>query len=287
MARSRTRRAGILVPAAILLVLLAVLAGIIGVVWHFVTGSRVIVIPPSQQCIVTVNGTSASLDLEQSGNAAIIVAESIRRGLPPRAASIALATAMQESGLRNLDHGDRDSVGLFQQRPSQGWGSVSDLMNPWYSSGKFYDAMVKVPDWQTDAINDVAQKVQRSGVPDGYRKHETNARAFASSLTGQSPASLSCVNRATTPGNVKAVSSLLAQAFGAAALTANGQVLTVRLTSTTQLWAAAQLAMMTTGTSGVTQVSLDGRSWTNDGQNVATWVQAEQPAHTLTITVRS
>lgn len=72
-------------------------------------------------CRVVVLGQSYDLDLEQSQNAAIITAESIRRGLPTRAAAIALTTAMQESKLRNIDYGDRDSLGLFQQRPSQGW----------------------------------------------------------------------------------------------------------------------------------------------------------------------
>ncbi len=275
-------------PAIILVVLLAVLAAVIGVVWHVVTGHRVLVIPPAEQCIVQVNGQASSLDLEQSGYASIIVAESIRRGLPPRAASIALATAMQESRLRNLDHGDRDSVGLFQQRPSQGWGDVTDIMDPWYSSAKFYAALVKVSNWRTEPINDVAQKVQRSGVPDGYAKHETAARAFASALTGHSPAALSCVNRATTPGNAKGLATFLTRTFGSAiTVKTHDHTLTVTSSDSTRLWAVAQLAMMNTGTYGTDHVGLDQKSWTNDGQQVATWVAAEQPAKTVTITVRT
>ena len=103
---------------------------------------------------------------------------SVRRGLPPRAASIAIATAYQETGIRNLDYGDRDSVGLFQQRPSQGWGTKQQLMDPYYAAGKFYDALVKIENWETADINDVAQQVQRSGHPEAYRDHEADARCW-------------------------------------------------------------------------------------------------------------
>ena len=113
-----------------------------------------------------------ALDLDQAHYASIVVGLSVRRGLPPRAASIAMATVYQETGIRNLDYGDRDSVGLFQQRPSQGWGTPKQLMDPYYATGKFYDALVKIDDWETGDINDVAQKVQRSGYPEAYRDHE-------------------------------------------------------------------------------------------------------------------
>ena len=71
------------------------------------------------------------LDLDQAHFASIIVGLSVRRKLPPRAATIAMATAYQETGIRNLDYGDRDSVGLFQQRPSQGWGTAKQLKDPY------------------------------------------------------------------------------------------------------------------------------------------------------------
>ena len=87
---------------------------------------------------------SVALDLDQAHYASIIVGLSVKRGLPPRAASIAMATVYQETGIRNLDYGDRDSVGLFQQRPSQGWGTEKQLMDPYYATGKFYDALVKI-----------------------------------------------------------------------------------------------------------------------------------------------
>lgn len=280
------KKRGILAPLVILVVLLAIVVALGAVVWHLLTGTKVVFIPPSQQCIATVGTTTASFDLEQSHYASIIVAESIRRGLEPRAASIALATALQESNLRNLDYGDRDSVGLFQQRPSQGWGTEAELMNPWYASGKFYAALVKVSDWKTGDLNDVAQEVQKSGVPDGYRKHVDAARALASAATGYSPAALSCVNRATTTGNAKDLAALLTKTFAAAKVTTSGATVTVSGLSTTNQWAAASLAMLNTGTDGVSSVTVDSKTWSNDGQKVATWTTAA-PSTSVVITVRS
>jgi len=145
-----------------------------------------------ESCTATAGGTSARLDPEQSVNAATITAVASRRGLPARAATIALATAMQESKLRNLDHGDRDSLGLFQQRPSQGWGSPEQIRDPIYAAGRFYDELVKIDGYRDLDITDAAQRVQRSGFPRAYAEHEPQARALASALMGHSPAAFSC-----------------------------------------------------------------------------------------------
>ena len=112
----------------------------------FVTwrGGSLPLVPAVEECQAQVDGHLVELDLEQSRYAALITAISVQRGMPARAATIALATAYQESGLRNLAHGDRDSLGLFQQRPSQGWGTIKQVQDPHYSSGKFYDALVKI-----------------------------------------------------------------------------------------------------------------------------------------------
>ena len=80
----------------------------------------------------------------------------------------ALAAAFQESGLHNLSHGDRDSLGLFQQRPSQGWGTPSQIMDPGYAAGAFYHRLAQVTGWQTTSVTDAAQQVQRSAAPDAY-----------------------------------------------------------------------------------------------------------------------
>ena len=109
--------------------------------------------------------------------------------------TIALATAMQESGLRNIDHGDRDSLGLFQQRPSQGWGTEQQILDPVYSAGKFYEHLVKVPGYSRLPLTVAAQRVQRSGYPQAYAKHEPDATLLAAALTGRAPAALNCEGR--------------------------------------------------------------------------------------------
>lgn len=138
----------------------------------------------SSRCTVTVGADSASLTAEQANNAALITAVSMERGMPARAATIGIATAIQESSLRNIDYGDRDSVGLFQQRTSQGWGEIEEIMDPYYSANKFYDGLAKVTDWQDLEVTVAAQEVQRSGFPDAYADHEGEARLWASALTG-------------------------------------------------------------------------------------------------------
>ncbi|HWJ82043.1 MAG TPA: hypothetical protein VNS55_07390 [Nocardioides sp.] len=147
---------------------------------------------PSGDCDVTVAHHEVKLSGEQAENASLITAIAIRRGLPARAASIALAAAYQESDLYNIDYGDRDSVGLFQQRPSQGWGTKSQLLDPEYATNAFYDALERVDGYESMEITVAAQTVQRSQFPDAYADHEADARAVASSLTGYSPATFSC-----------------------------------------------------------------------------------------------
>lgn len=138
------------------------------------------------------NGTTLDLDAVQFQHASTINAVGLRRGLSERARTIALATAWQESSLRNLDHGDRDSVGLFQQRPSQGWGTVAQIIDPVYAAGKFYDALVQVPGWETLPLAEAAQAVQYSGFPDAYAKWEDESTTLARDLGGTVPPEGSC-----------------------------------------------------------------------------------------------
>lgn len=136
------------------------------------------ILPPS-------SGSASGYDTEQLHNAAIIVQVANRRRLPIRAAVIAVATAMQESNLYNADQPtDHDSLGLFQQRPSQGWGTPQQLLNPEYAAGKFYDKLLTVPNWQTLPLTEVAQAVQRSAYPNAYAKHEADATAIVTQTTG-------------------------------------------------------------------------------------------------------
>jgi hypothetical protein len=147
----------------------------------------------SEQCIGRVDDRSVSLSIEQAENAALITAISVQRGLPARAATIALATAYQESKLYNVESGDRDSLGLFQQRPSQGWGTAEQVLNPYYAANAFYDALVEIDGYETMRVTEAAQEVQHSGYPEAYAAHEGDARILASALTGNSRAAFHCI----------------------------------------------------------------------------------------------
>ncbi len=146
-----------------------------------------------EECTVEVDGTYATLDLEQAEHASLMAAIAKRRGLPARAVTIAVATAYQESKMRNIDYGDRDSLGLFQQRPSQGWGTPEQIMEPRYAINRFYDGLEKIDGYRTMSITEAAQAVQRSGFPEAYADHEAYGRAIASALTGNSPGAFTCV----------------------------------------------------------------------------------------------
>ncbi|MBJ7000116.1 C40 family peptidase [Streptomyces sp. CRPSP2-6A1] len=119
---------------------------------------------------------------EQIPNAEKIQSTGIAMKVPARGQIVALATALQESGLRNLDYGDRDSLGLFQQRPSQGWGTPTEVRDPVHASTKFYEGLLKVKGWQSMTITQAAQAVQKSGYRDAYAKWEPLATAIQKAI---------------------------------------------------------------------------------------------------------
>ncbi|MDQ2757309.1 MAG: hypothetical protein M3Y71_12225 [Actinomycetota bacterium] len=252
------------------LVVIAIVVGVVVtgfVAWHaaqraFFTAS----------CAATASGTTFTFTPEQTANAALISAVAVKRGLPARAATIAIATAIQESKLRNLTYGDRDSVGLFQQRPSQGWGTREQILDAVYSTGKFYDALVKVPGYATGAITKVAQQVQRSAYPEAYADHEQQGRVLASTLTGQSPAGLGCrLADPTVVSSARSVTADLGAQMGTTGAESSG---TVRVTASdpTHAWAAAQWAVARAEAYGVAHVEVAGRTWDRgNGDSALTW----------------
>lgn len=139
---------------------------------------------PAPVRVRTPSGALGVWDREQVGHGAAIVATGHREGVPPRGWVIAVATAMQESSLRNLPGGDRDSVGLFQQRPSQGWGSPQQLADPDYAARAFYRKLLKVRDWRAKSLTVAAQEVQRSALPEAYARWEGDAVRLVSAYTG-------------------------------------------------------------------------------------------------------
>lgn len=271
---TRATRRGI---GCLVLALVLVLGGIVATVALLRNRGLAVPVPGQQRCVATAGDRSVTLSLEQAHLTSIIVGLSVRRGLAPRAASIAMATAYQESGIRNLTGGDRDSVGLFQQRPSQGWGSATKLQDPYYATGKFYDALVKVKGWETDDINDVAQKVQRSGYPEAYRDHEADGRVLASTLTGSSPGGLSCLERQHKPGDADALVTSMQKALGSVDHVAAAGSVTVEAGKAQRAWAYGHHAVANAARYGVTAVTVGDQTWQSDDVNLPSWQDAADP----------
>ncbi|MFE5108978.1 hypothetical protein [Streptomyces sp. NPDC056663] len=221
--RRHTGRSRLFRIAAALTVLLAV-AGYLTV--QYVTGNK-----GGERCTVQSADGSAGqgrtyrMSPEQAANAATISAVGTSRGMPERAVTIALATALQESGLRNIQHGDRDSLGLFQQRPSQGWGTEKQILDPVYSAGEFYQHLAEVPGYSRLPLTVAAQRVQRSGYPQAYAKHEPDAALLAAALTGRTPTALNCTptRTAVAAADAAQVRAELVRTFGKGVLPAAGE----------------------------------------------------------------
>jgi hypothetical protein len=193
---------------------------------------------------------------------------------------------MQESKLRNIGHGDQagpDSRGLFQQRPSQGWGTEAQVMDPYHAANAFYDALVKIPGYESLDITDAAQQVQRSAYPLAYAQHEDMGRSFASGLSGQTPGAVQCTLRAPQdPGSPAAVEAKLAQAYGLLGTTMEGESLVVEADGT-QAWSVAQWAVANAKDLALTRVDVAGRSWHREEQDG--WQGSDAPAGQVRITV--
>ncbi|KRE80342.1 hypothetical protein ASG71_07045 [Arthrobacter sp. Soil763] len=247
------------------MLVLVMVAGAIYTAVGFLQRSETLI---TERCTATGAG-GEDLATDQAANAALISAVAVRRGLPARAASIALATAMQESKLRNIGHGDQagpDSRGLFQQRPSQGWGTEEQVMDPYHATNAFYDALVKVPGYESLPITQAAQRVQRSAYPGAYAQHEPMARAFASALTGFTPQGLDCsLRKPDAAGDPAEVQDRLAADFGVAAAV-SGRTVTV-VAEGNRAWAVAQWAVANAKPLSIADVRADGQAWSRSARN--------------------
>ncbi|MCI9889287.1 hypothetical protein JT358_12585 [Micrococcales bacterium 31B] len=251
-------------------------------------------------CTARVGGTPYSFTPVRVENAALIAAISMQRDMPARAATIGIATAIQESRLENIDYGDRDSVGLFQQRTSQGWGTIEQIMDPVYSTNKFYSVLETVPNYTTRPVTEVAQAVQLSGYPEAYADHEQEARAFASAFTGNSGLELTCSLTAgasgTQSGSTTGLVARNHRDFGETMFAASPSGSSVSFTArqvppstTADLalvglanWAVAQAAEF-----GVETVRAPGGTWS---RSTGTWVTSgttvtSNPADAIVVTL--
>ena len=265
-------RRRLLALGALLVVVALVVVAALGVRgWLRDRGVVVAPLPGEERCVATVNDRDVVLDLDQAHYTSIVVGLSVRRGLAPRAGSIAMATVYQETGIRNLDYGDRDSVGLFQQRPSQGWGSEKQLMDPYYATTKFYNALVRVKDWESRDITKVAQAVQRSAYPDAYRDHEPDARVLASALTGETDAPSPAWSRRR--GRRRRRAGGVAGGDVPGGREGHGQGRDHDREEPAAGVGYAQYAVANAGRHGVVSVEVDDRTWTSDAFALPTWVK--------------
>ena len=285
-----------LVSWLITLTLLAVVAAGGYLVWNTVHKHLT-----AEQCVaVGTNGDSVTVDNDQAANAATIAAVAHAKDLPAHAVVVALATARQESKIRNITYGDRDSLGLFQQRPSQGWGTATQISDPVYSTGRFYKALVNVKDWQTIGVGVAAQSVQRSADPSGdsYLQWEPMATILADALTGQAGASITCSFgepsglAAETPGSggftprAAAVNSALANAYSfngaaeapSASASADGLSVLIKVpsgsTADDLTRAYARWAVASAQALDIEEVAYADQVWTRDSGK---WKTADKP----------
>ncbi len=229
-------------------------------------------------CEVRTTQGSMPLDLEQAANAATISAVAFRKRLPERAVVIAYATAIQESHIRNLPGGDRDSVGMFQQRPSQGWGTPDKLRDPVQSTSKFFDALVKVKDYLDRDLHDAAQLVQRSADGTAYAQHEPDGKLLAAAFTGREPATARCwfpPDKKTESRRPAAIREMR-RAFGSRLKVAGPSPLTqgaksdpdswnaVKAATPREGWAVAGWAVAHAQAYGLTEVRYAGKQWRSD-----------------------
>jgi hypothetical protein len=240
---------------------------------HFVT--QVLTVPGCQ----AGTGTNAlPLDFGQAADAATIAGVAARQQLPRQALTIAYATAMQESKLENLDYGTDDSVGIFQQRPSQGWGTVAELEDPVYATTAFFDALVKVPDYTGLPVYQAAQDVQRSADGSAYQQYAQTGAALAAYFTA-TPHAVTCWYDPATQASQEGVSTRLNLAsalrgldetFGRpgedrSAVTGttvrSGKIGTFQVTAA-RGWTVANWLLAHASLYGITQLSYGGYQWT-------------------------
>jgi hypothetical protein len=272
MPTSRLRRRGI----AGISLLMAVLVGL-GLYLAF---RHVAPLLRGSNSTAAAGGQQISLGTGQAGIAATIAGVAQRDALPARAVTVAYAAALQESKLQNLPYGDRDSVGVFQQRPSQGWGTRSELENPVYATSKFLSALVKIPGYQRMPIYQAAQAVQHSADGQAYARFQILATHMTAAFTGREPHAVWCwyAPAITGTARVRAVSLELTRTFGTHATRATADPgLIVEVGSVRHGWAVATWLVSHAQQFRIGDVRYAGYRWTA-ATGARGWVRTVSPA---------
>jgi hypothetical protein len=219
--------------------------------------------PRTTACVAGPASEGLGLTTGQAAIAATIAGVASSRHLPDRAVAIAYATALQESKLANLDYGDRDSVGVFQQRPSEGWGTAKQIEDPVYATSRFFDALVAVPDYMHLPIYEAAQAVQHSADGSAYAQYALMGSELATAFTGTEPRGVWCTY-AGSPGKAElaAASRTLTSAFGPISRHPSGDPAeTVTVRDPRQGWAMASWLVANASAYGITFVRYQSYQW--------------------------
>jgi hypothetical protein len=246
---SRSRSGAIYTAIVVAFALVAAI--VIRALWNTATNSTY------EHCTVG----SFDVDTSQAAVASTMVGVVTTRALPERAAVLVLAAALQESKLRNLppNAGDRDSVGVLQQRSSQGWGTETQLNDVRFATGAFLDALVKLPNWQTRDLAETVQEVQISADGSAYARHEGEAQALADALAGIQPAAITCTfKKPTQVAPVATVAKQVAKDLPVKPPAASG--LTVNVPGAA--WQTAAWFVANANRLGIDQVAYRGKKWT-------------------------
>ncbi|MCY9785735.1 hypothetical protein KIK06_17755 [Nocardiopsis sp. EMB25] len=218
---------------------------------------------PDPACRLDLAQGEYVLEPEQAVNAATVGGVAFSRDLPEEAVTVAYATVWQESTFYNLEFGDRDSVGLFQQRPSQDWGDPEQILDPVYASGAFYDALADIGGWEELPVFEAAQAVQRSADGYAYDQHETLSKDMAEAFTGALGPAMTCwhdtANLASTrTADVTGAEAEMARVFG----TDPAELPVAEDPSTGDLgWAMALWAVAHAEEYGLTSVTYGDQRW--------------------------
>ncbi len=249
--------------------------------------------PPEPGCRLDMADDTYAMDPRQAVSAATVGGVAFSRDLPPEAVTIAYATVWQESAFYNLEYGDRDSLGLFQQRPSQEWGDPQDILDPVYASGAFYDELVEVNGWDTIPVFEAAQAVQHSADGYAYDQHEQLSARMADVFTGALGPAMTCWYDAETveslrsgQADVVGAEEEMARVFGTdpSSLPLDGE----QEPRTGDLgWAMALWAVAHAEEYGLTSVSYGDQRWSVsdgvDGAEAWTGIQDADTAGSLVL----
>jgi hypothetical protein len=261
----------------------ALLLTVVAAVTVYVGFRRIQPILEGTGCRAVVGSETYALDPEQAAIAATIAGVAHKQSMPEDAVTIAYAAALQESKMHNLHYGDMDSVGVFQQRPSQGWGTTRELEDPVYATTRFFSALAAVHGYIKLPVYQAAQAVQRSADGSAYIQYEQTGTELAAVFTGQRAHDVSCwsASASTKRTNLAAADSELARTFGAipeqqTRSAGGGRRVQLRVPQSPAGWAVATWLVTHATSYGIHEVRYGGYQW-QESSGFHGWAQDAGP----------